>query len=389
MTRNAESAASLAPSYDPYDLWMSDFGVKVRKDFYDNKFGGKVSAAFISLVDWLFPILTRKLLGTNRRLYPISAALELLTCDEIVQPEEALARLLSLAVNDEAHPGTSWGLGFPWMSKNGLYDADTPFVTHTPYAMEALLRLREIKSCESRANQAFLDTWDFLESLLILYDVGDQLAVSYAPIAEPRTVINGNSYASFAYALHGRENPPHQAAAVISARRLANFVVKQQKPDGSWYYYADDAPGNFIDCFHSCFVVKNLVKASGLDPQIKKTTANAILLGKHYIDSMFLDSNRFLVRRFTMRDFKDPYIWDLYDQAEYLGLLITFKDYPNAVKLRESIYKNFHHKNNWYCKIDIFGRRWGKNFIRWGIAPFLYQEARLKKELAEIENEPL
>ncbi len=80
-----------------------------------------------------------------------------------------------------------------------------------------------------------------------------------------------------------------------------------------------------------------------------------------------------------MRAQRDPFKLDLYDQAEYLGLLVDFDLLDEAVEFSARVEMRFRKGEHWYCRIDIFGRRWGKDFLRWGIVPFWYHRARLKK----------
>ena len=365
-------------SFDPYDLWRTSLGVRSRRKFYKGKLLGKLGAASLAVADWLAPQLSRSLLGAQKRPYPILSALNILrlACEGV--KIDCRAALEDLRAQQSKTKFVAWGLGFPWMSKNGLYGPETPFVTHTPYVMEALLVLAKNEMCRAQAMAMFHGTWDFLQSLKVMYEGEDALALSYAPVDELRIVVNANSYAAFAYALHamhGRENIREEARK--KATRLVRWVVRQQGKEGEWFYYADREPGNFIDCFHSCFVVKNLIKTRNLLPETRKIVDGAIERGWHYIRTRFYDPRKGFVRRFTVRAHRDPFRWDLYDQAEFLGLLVDFGELKWAKEFAERVEKRFRKGDDWYCRIDIFGRRWGKNFLRWGIAPFWYHLARL------------
>ena len=48
-----------------------------------------------------------------------------------------------------------------------------------------------------------------------------------------------------------------------AARRNLNFVLRAQRPDGSWCY-AIDGVRDFVDHFHTCFVLKALAKIEAL-----------------------------------------------------------------------------------------------------------------------------
>ena len=245
--------------------------------------------------------------------------------------------------------------------------------------MEALLVLATYPSLNQMATEMFKNTWIFLESLKIMYQDDQQLALSYAPIDEPRMVINANSYAAYAYAMHAiHGDPKNKKHALEKVKKLTQWVVAQQHDNGSWDYYADELPGNFIDCFHSCFVVKNLLKAQKLLPDTSTLSDDAITNGWKYIQTHLYDSKEKMCRRFIVKQIKDPYVWDLYDQAEYLGLLLEFDQIELAQSFEQNIRNCFSSKgDHWYCKVDIFGRKWGKDFDRWGISPFKLVQSQL------------
>ena len=374
-------------SYDPYDLWASPRGVSIRERYYRGNPWEKTGAVTLGLLDWLFPQTGRRLLGARKLEYPIVIAHVVLQARSRHLPVDvdyprALTTFRSTAAAQGARGQWSWGLGFPWMSKNGLYGPDVPFVTHTPYVMEALLELADQSELYDEAMSLFHGTWSFLESLKVMHRGTEDLALSYAPVEEPRIVVNANSYAAFAYALHsvhGKSEVGDEAR--LKAKRLVRWVVRRQQADGSWFYYADRDPGNFIDCFHSCFVIKNLLKVKRLLPDLADTVEQPIKIGWRYIKEEFFDRRAGLCRRFTVRSHRDPFRWDLYDQAEFLGLLVDFREFDRAIDFAGLVEKRFSKGSNWYCRIDIFGRRWGRNFLRWGIIPFWYHRSRLEMVL--------
>ena len=381
---------NLQAVYDPYDLWATDLGIWVRKQYYLGRISGKGGGLALVLLDWIAPGFCRYLAGAKPLRYPVVIAHEILLWRIVSQVEKdlednSLEQLVSLASRHGDEKLWSWGLGFPWMSKNGLYGPQLPFVTHTPYVMEALLALAERRDLREESMSMFHGTWNFLESLKVMHRGENELALSYAPVDEPRIVINANGYAAFAYAMHavhGREEIRDLAGA--KAVQLARWVIGQQQENGSWLYYADDKAGNFIDCFHSCFVIKNLLKVKRLIPGLAGIVEPALEKGWAYIQEQFFDEARGLCRRFTVHAQRDPFRWDLYDQAEYLGLLVDFGELARARVFALRAEKRFRRGKDWYCRIDIFGRRWGCNFLRWGITPFWYHRARLERALSEL-----
>ena len=382
-SKSDEIVTMYPPCADPYDLWASPGGVAIRKWYYQGDFSGKAGATALGLMDWLFPQFGRGLVGARKLEYPIVVAHWILQIiNRRLSGEENLSYALTALRRIAAVPGVdgewSWGIGFHWMSKNGLYGPEIPFVTHTPYVMEALLAMAKQPVLHREAMELFHGTWQFLESLRVMHEKEDLLALSYAPVDEPRIVVNANSYAAFAYAMHAVHGAVEiQTRARERAKRLVRWVVRQQHADGSWLYYADGESGNFIDCFHSCFVVKNLLKVKKLLPELACEVDVATTRGARFIQDQFFDSRSGLCRRFVARAQRDPFRWDLYDQAEFLGLLVDFGDLQRAREFAERVERRFRKGDDWYCRIDILGRRWGRNFLRWGITPFWYHCARL------------
>lgn len=358
--------------FDPYDIWSCDFLGRLKQRWYQGEISAGIFLRLFALLDVLAPITLRKILRINKHDFAhVEAMLLPLT---LVERDSILSTFRSTLTS-----GRGWGLPFGWYSKNGVYDANTPYVTNTPYVMEALLSLAEEPKSHVEAMSLFYGTWEFMESLRVMHEDEATLALSYAPVYEPRMVVNANAYAAFAYALHavhGLEIIRDLARA--KATRLARWVTGQQNKDGEWLYYADSEPGNFIDGFHSCFIVKNLLKISRILPETESIVGEPIARGWAFIQENLYDRKAGLCRRFVQRSHRDPYRWDLYDQAEFLGLLIDFGRFEQALELAERVEQRFRKDEYWYCRIDILGRRWGRDFLRWGIAPFLYHRARLQ-----------
>lgn len=368
--------------FDPYDVWSFSWIGNVKARVYAGSFTAKILAAGIVFVDWLAPLLFRRFLGVDKDAAAHTVA-QLFMAVHVNELDQKSANEFVEYVSSLQHKG-GWGLPFPWYSKNGVYPNSIPYVTNTPYVMEALLRV--LGSCEQpRARDLFNSTWDFLESLQVMYEDGECIAVSYAPVDEPRIVINANSYSALAYAMHaiyGKEE--HLQLARLKAIQLVRWVVNQQNSDGSWFYYADSEQGNFIDCFHSCFLLKNLHKITGLIPEVAADLQKPIEDGFCFVQQKLFDEHSGLCRRFVEMPLNDLFRWDLYDQAEYLGVLIDFGMIDEAVRFREHVTKHFSRGEDWWCRIDVFGRRWGKNFLRWGIVPMAYQSARLDAAIKKV-----
>jgi hypothetical protein len=101
-----------------------------------------------------------------------------------------------------------------------------------------------------------------------------------------------------------------------TAERNMKFVLESQNADGSWYY-AMDGQRDFIDHFHTCFVLKALARIETLRPESRCT--EAIERGVAYYIRHLFDEQR-LPKPFSRPPRLTVYRRELYDYAECLNL---------------------------------------------------------------------
>ena len=364
-------------TYDPYDLWRTNVGIWLKKTYYRN---GKIAFPIVapfSILDTYAPKLIRIFL--KLREYPMVrafAALSALNLYEITADKkyiEFAEQSIKWLINNKCsgYHGASWGINIPWMTKTGFLPASTPFVTNTPYCVEALLKYSDITK-DKQSLQVALSSLGFLEKdLNVLFDEPDKLALSYGPGYGKRIVINANSYAMMMYAIFAGRLSDKRTILLEKAARIFNFIKSRQNSDGSWFYYDDEGKGNFIDCFHSCFILKNLIKFgkfAGVDVSL------IVNKGLEYILNNFLDSKYFMARRFSISSDPSLVKFDLYDQAELLNILLMTNRNDLAEKLHDSIVKNFYipSKGTFGYQIDIFGRLNKMTYLRWAVMPTVF-----------------
>ncbi len=154
-----------------------------------------------------------------------------------------------------------WGYPFDWVTRTGVMRAGTPLITTTPYVYEAFAYVYGIDGkqhwLDVMASTAEHAARDFPDRAL----GPDAATVGYNPTDDKGGVINASAYRAFllisAARQFGREDYRE-----IGERNL-NFVLRSQQPDGSWYY-AMDGVRDFVDHFHTCFVLKALAKIEQL-----------------------------------------------------------------------------------------------------------------------------
>ncbi|MDH5694173.1 MAG: hypothetical protein OEZ47_13830, partial [Gammaproteobacteria bacterium] len=137
----------LGKAHDPYDLWATDFGVFAKSQYLNGGTTGKILVYLVGVLDWVFPVLSRRLFGCKKRAYPIVVAHNILIeAGGSEVDHNKLLKLLDLLTETRCiqQGGGAWGLGFRWVDKRCTYEENIPFVTHTPYVMEALVCLLDL-----------------------------------------------------------------------------------------------------------------------------------------------------------------------------------------------------------------------------------------------------
>jgi hypothetical protein len=107
----------------------------------------------------------------------------------------------------------------------------------------------------------------------------------------------------------------------VAADRNLNFVIDTQNADGSWYY-STDGERDFVDHFHTCFVLKALAKIELLTGN--RDCTEAIDRGvEYYVRNLFDESG--LPRPFSRRPRLTVYRRELYDFAECINLAVLLR----------------------------------------------------------------
>jgi hypothetical protein len=212
-----------------------------------------------------------------------------------------------------------WGYPFDWVTRHGVLKEQTPLITTTPYVYEAFLQVFELHPqeewkliLESIALHAAIDIKDFRTS-------ERASSSSYTPY-DRGGVINAAAYRAFlltsASLLFSNDN-----YWKIAERNL-NFVLENQNPDGSWFY-AVDGVRDFVDHYHTCFVMKALAKIHALTGHAATLKA----LGKgvgYYLGNLF-DADG-LPKPFSRAPRLTVYKRELYDCAECINLCLLLCD---------------------------------------------------------------
>lgn len=366
-------------SHDPYDIWKTSLGLRI-KDFYNcHRRLGLLPAGVLALFD---NFLNNSSRWSYQPLeYPIVrafAALCLTNLYRATQRQEALQKARThlkwlLAHSCTGYSGPCWGLGFPnAVSRSLLYSANTPYSTMTPYALEAFIAYGEAGE-SAEFDSAIAGIAEFFErDIQVMEEDETTLATSYGPFRD-RTVINAAAYTMYSYAacLPYRQSGTDRIRGRIG--KLYAYIRRHQHQDGSWLYAPQS--GSFIDCFHSCMVLKNLIKTSSIVDL--PGSQEVIRAGYDYLLRHLLDQKQLLFRRFSVKNKPGLIRFDLYDNAEALNLAFLLGEYHFAQDLLLSIKKHFCRNWDIYSQIDMTGTLRNKNTLRWAVMPFLYAASSL------------
>ncbi|MEZ5329453.1 MAG: hypothetical protein R3F19_30780 [Verrucomicrobiales bacterium] len=223
-----------------------------------------------------------------------------------------------------------WGYPFDWVTRNGTLFEHTPLITTLPYVYEAFLQAYRI---DPRPQ------WKLILESIIRHASNDYRdeptsdtasSCTYTP-TEGTGVINSSAYRSFLLTSAAKEFPEgnHDADRCWQiAQRNLNFVLENQNADGSWYY-ATDGVRDFVDHFHTCFVMKGLAKVHALTGHA--ACLEALRKGvDYYLDHLF-DPEDGLPKPFSRAPRLTVYTRELYDCAESINLCLLLRDRFSAM----------------------------------------------------------
>lgn len=275
-----------------------------------------------------------------------------------------------------------WGYPFDWVTRSGTIPAGTPLITTTPYVYEAFLQVNSLEYSEAR--------YQVLQSTVrhVCQDIKDfstsprASSCSYTPY-DGGGVVNAAAYRSFMLASACQVLGRSELWAV--AERNLNFVLEAQNEDGSWPY-AVDGVRDFVDHFHTCFVMKALGKIHALTGH--EGCLRALERGlEFYLEHLF--DNDGMPRPFAKAPRVTVYRTELYDCAECINLCVLLGDrFPQCESILETVVSGI--LRDWVKPDGSFRSRrllWGWDNVpmhRWGQAQMFRSLAYYLRERAGV-----
>ncbi len=222
-----------------------------------------------------------------------------------------------------------WGYPFNWETITGTIKEGTPLITTIPYVYEAFAQVHDIDKNQKWLRIMRSIAKHVFQSYRDVEISPDTATCGYTPAPDdPCRVINASAYRAFLLTKAGQELSEPRYLKV--ANRNLNFVLASQNADGSWYY-STDGKRDFVDHFHTCFVLKALAKIQELTGCPR--CASAIDRGVAYYVRHLFDSNGLPIP-FSRAPRLTMYRRELYDYAECINLAVLLNGrFPELDKI--------------------------------------------------------
>ena len=313
-------------SYDFQSFFSSDLARAAKALYYKKPLLGTLAVSPMVFCEAFVPS-ARRLFWKPQR-FPIADAhyaMAFALLAKAFQQEKYHQRAVHFleVLIDTRCPGYNnycWGYPFNWETVRGTIREGTPLITTVPYVYEAFKQVYEVDGDKkwreimySVAEHAFLDYKDLETSPAAS-------SCSYSPSPKDSVcVVNANAYRAFLLTSASREFSEEKYWKV--AERNLNFVLEAQNADGSWFY-STDGSRDFVDHFHTCFVMKALAKIEALTghPGCTKALERGV---DYYLKDLFDEQG--VPKPFSRRPRLTVYKRELYDYAECINLGILLK----------------------------------------------------------------
>jgi hypothetical protein len=313
-------------SFDHQSFFASDFGRSAKALYYRKPLLGTLAVSPMIFCEAFVP--SARTLFWKAQRFPIADAhyaMGFAFLSQALGEEKYYKRAVHFleVLKQTRSPGYrhyGWGYPFNWETRNGTMVEGTSLITTLPYAYEAFRqvygidgdpRWREIM--QSTAEHALRDYQDYETS-------ATASSCTYKPGPENSSgVVNASAYRASLLTMAAADFSEENYRKV--AERNLNFVVESQNANGSWYY-STDGQRDFVDHFHTCFVLKALAKIEQLTGSPRCRTAIERGVG-YYVKNLFDASG--LPAPFSKAPRLTVYRHELYDYAECINVAVLLE----------------------------------------------------------------
>jgi hypothetical protein len=198
-------------------------------------------------------------------------------------------RMLGTAITRKSAGGRqtiSFGYNFDWQSRTLYAPVGTAAVVPTAFACRALVEAYQVSRDEDHLTAADSTCRWMLNVLNRPVETDDEICFSYTASDQGR-VYNASLLAAEPLAAVGQLTGNDKY--LQTAAKAARFVLNRQRSDGAWVY-GEAASQQWVDNFHTAYVLVSLGRIAGAVPQLRSEIDAAIERGALYwLANFFLD----------------------------------------------------------------------------------------------------
>ena len=183
--------------------------------------------------------------------------------------------------------GAAWGYNFDWQGRAFFAPRGTPTLVPTAFAARALVDAVGILNHKDYLHFARSACDFILNDLNRSEESKDEVCFSYSPLDQTR-VFNASLLAGETLGSVG--NLTDEPSLCEWAKRVARYVVRRQRADGSWLYGAENYQA-WTDSFHTAFSLTSLSRIIDSCESAREEFAPALTRGYEFWRERFFLSN--------------------------------------------------------------------------------------------------
>lgn len=201
--------------------------------------------------------------------------------------KQLLEKLDSLKLSTLHSPlSTAYGYNFDWQSRAFFAPQGTPTIVPTAFACQAFIEAYEVFKDDKYLEIAKQICEFIVHDLNRIGETETEVCFSYTPLDRSgifnASLLAGECLASVGSITKNREY-------LNLAEKTARYVLNHQAENGSWAY-GSKLRHQWVDNFHTAYVLLSLYRLQNLIPNLKPETENAIKIGyKFWIENFFLE----------------------------------------------------------------------------------------------------
>ncbi|PIQ10269.1 MAG: hypothetical protein COW71_03235 [Ignavibacteriales bacterium CG18_big_fil_WC_8_21_14_2_50_31_20] len=377
--------------FDPYDVKSIHLIRKITE--YGNKnFLFEIFREIIFELFLMFPNLSRKLLNVKPQINPKAIGLLAKSYIDIYQVfnDEKYLKKAYECINwldenySKDYPGKGWGYPFAWQAKEEI-PANTPNGIVTTAVADAYWSMYKLTN-ESKYLQVCSEICVFLIDLPKDKIDEAQICFSYTPIFVNH-VHNLNLFVAEFLIKVGQE--VDNSTWVETGIKATNYTASNQMNDGAFDYNGPpEKPQNFVDNYHTAFVLRQLYSIWQLTKDEKYF--NILEKGYNYYINNFFENDR--IPKFTKTR---KYRIDIHSSAESINCLCELSPhFPKGIEIAKNVatwtIENLQDKKGFFYHGIFKSRFIGVPFkskiayIRWGEAWMLKGLSNLLKTIKYV-----